>query len=376
MTPSPTRDVSLLAPIARAYLQQASALDIETLTQNQDGPWTNIAFGAAGVAYALWRAAGPGRRRRLEQADRLLREAAAAAPNDRWSDAGSAPRGGLYYGPGGIGYVRLLVAGARRDLTTYEQELERFLATCRAFEGPSELLAGAAGLLNGARLLHAHANDGRITEVAEILSAKLNRRATDDTGGWATWTGTTAQGFAHGAAGILHSLLCWSQAAGREPRPETLRALAAFAKHATTRRSAAAARGALPRVLERSWCNGSAGHLLLWTRAYETTGRKEYLELARASARSMLTPVRGAPGDLCCGIGGRAFALLAMDRIEPRGGWYGRALQLAHRAMQAAEAAIGAWPNGLFKGYPGLVCLLADLQAPSRERKGFPLIEG
>src|SRR5260221_6754447 len=82
MTSPSTQAVAQLLPVARAYLRQASILDHQTLSENQDAPWTNIAFGAAGIAYAMWRAVGPGRRESLEQADRILRETADSAPND------------------------------------------------------------------------------------------------------------------------------------------------------------------------------------------------------------------------------------------------------------------------------------------------------
>jgi hypothetical protein len=381
MTLPPTRPAAPLLPIARAYLRQAAALGQRTIAENQDGPWTNIAFGAAGVGYALWRAGGPGRRQRLEEADRILGEAADAAPNDVWPTEASIPRfdpsAGLYYAAGGIEHVRILVAHARGDRPTYERELAAFLARCLSCKGGAdELLVGMAGLLNGARLLHKHTKEERVVEVADRLAESLNERANDDAGGWATWAGTSAQGFAHGAPGILHAILAWSQEAGRELRGETKQALVAFAQRPRPEPLKGEGAGALPRVMERSWCNGSAGHLLLWAQAYERTGEKTYLELARASARSTLTLVRGARPDLCCGLGGRAFALLAMDRIEPGRGWYGRALEMTFRAMRAAQAAIGAWPNGLFKGYPGLVCLIADLDTPSHKRKGFPLVEG
>jgi hypothetical protein len=381
MTSSPRGATNQLLPIVRAYLRQASALDLQSLTENQDGPWTNVAFGAAGIAYALWRAAGPGRRERLEQAERLLGEAALAAPKDRWPAAASIPSSdlgsGLYYGSAGIGCVRILVARARGDLPTYERELSAFIATCRAAEGgQDELLVGIAGLLNGARLLHKYTNDERIGVIADTLSESLNQRANGDGGGWAMWAATSGQGFAHGAPGILHAILAWSHQAQRDPPAETIRALTGFVERTNEDPFEVARQGALPPVMERSFCNGSAGHALLWTKAYECTGQRAYLQMARASARSTLAGLRGASADLCCGFGGRAFALLAMERVEPGRGWYDRAIEMAFRAMRAAQAGIGAWPNGLLKGYPGLVCLVGDLDAPPQKRKGFPLVEG
>jgi hypothetical protein len=36
----------------------------------------------------------------------------------------------------------------------------------------------------------------------------------------------------------------------------------------------------------------------------------------------------------------------------------------------------GERPNSLLAGYPGLVCLSADLLRPAGQRAGFPLVEG
>jgi serine/threonine-protein kinase len=127
---------------------------------------------------------------------------------------------------------------------------------------------------------------------------------------------------------------------------------------------------------QRSWCNGAAGLVLLWARAYEHTPSPFYLDRARRAARTLLHHTSGVMGDLCCGLGGRAYALLAMDRIEPDHFWYERALEMGSRAVGASLERVGEWPNGLYKGFPGLVCLAADLSCAARDRIGFPLVEG
>jgi hypothetical protein len=64
-----------------------------------------------------------------------------------------------------------------------------------------------------------------------------------------------------------------------------------------------------------------------------------------------------------------------MDRIEPGRDWYARALVMGCLAVTAMLEGAGEWPNGLFTGYPGLVCLAADLLRAPREWAGFPLVE-
>ena len=116
--------------------------------------------------------------------------------------------------------------------------------------------------------------------------------------------------------------------------------------------------------------------MLLWAKAYEQTGEATYLKLARANASAALAGVPCANGDLCCGAGGRAYAFLAMDRIERSAEWYDRAVSFAEHAALVTLRTGGPWPYGLYKGRPGLVCLYRDLTCEPHERAGFPLVEG
>jgi hypothetical protein len=89
-----------------------------------------------------------------------------------------------------------------------------------------------------------------------------------------------------------------------------------------------------------------------------------------------LTHTARVSGALCCGLAGRAYALLAVDRVDPDRGWYDRALVMATRAADEMLNGAGPWPNSLYFGYPGLVCLTQDLLRSRRDRLGLPLLEG
>jgi serine/threonine-protein kinase len=275
----------------------------------------------------------------------------------------------LYYGPAGVGFVRILVARARDDAATYTRELAGYLAYCRSrtLAHADELLLGAAGLLNGARILHRHTREPRLATAASALAARLLDRISCPADGWLS---LTSWGFGHGTAGIFHSLLSWSRAFDGALPVEFSAGLARFAEAA--RRDELNVRAGLA----RSWCNGSAGNVLLWTAAFECTQNEGYLELAERDALALLRQSPNVGADLCCGSAGRAYALLAMDRVQPNRGWHERALELGERAARAIRAAPGKWPHGLYKGYPGLVCLSYDLAHASNERAGFPLVEG
>ena len=110
--------------------------------------------------------------------------------------------------------------------------------------------------------------------------------------------------------------------------------------------------------------------MLLWTKAHEATGDAVYLDAARRAAeRAATAPPAGS--DLCCGNGGVAYALLELERLDRGGTWHPRARELAARAIDRPTM---KWPNGLYRGHPGLVCLALDLLAPAP--RGFPAILG
>src|SRR5438552_4755783 len=133
------------------YLKEIERIDYASLCVGQRSPWPSIGFGAAGVAYALWRAGGTAPER-IDRADALLREAE-AAPESHYVPREMSFRGltsSLYYGPLGVKLVRALVAQRRGDERTYEDAIDAFLVGCGASTlGDDELLLGTAGLLNG-----------------------------------------------------------------------------------------------------------------------------------------------------------------------------------------------------------------------------------
>jgi serine/threonine-protein kinase len=122
------------------------------------------------------------------------------------------------------------------------------------------------------------------------------------------------------------------------------------------------------------WCQGSAGYVLLWSQAHRTLGRDEYGALVERAAWNVWESNATVPS-LCCGLAGRAYALLTCYRHtgEPR--WLTRARGLADRAARnAASGGIDRpFAMSLFKGDVGLAVLAADLAAP--EAACLPLFE-
>jgi len=205
-------------------------------------------------------------------------------------------------------------------------------------------------------------------------------------------------GMAHGWAGYLYATLRWCQAAVR-PLPAGLAArLGELADSAESwgrgarwrwnGQPLAEAHGlaapAAPRWMA-GWCNGSAGMVHLWTLASrmqaptsESTsgsaprGRAassgRWLQLAHAAAwHAWEADDQGE--SLCCGLAGRAYALLDLYQAGAGAEWLERARMLADRAAAAPEVTDAS--HSLYRGKLGIAVLAADLERP--ESAAMPL---
>jgi len=185
-------------------------------------------------------------------------------------------------------------------------------------------------------------------------------------------------GMAHGWAGTLYASLRWCRASGT-PLPAGLPArLSELADLARPW-----GRGLRWRWYSESggdfgamagWCNGSAGFVFLWTLAGRMLGEPRFGRLAEGAAwNAWEDPIRDTT--LCCGLAGRAYALLSLHRHGGGPEWLERARDLAERA--AGEAARSSGPShGLYKGDVGLAALVADLAHPADAAMPFFEEEG
>ena len=128
------------------------------------------------------------------------------------------------------------------------------------------------------------------------------------------------------------------------------------------------------------WCNGAAGFVHLWTTAHRLFGDAQFARLAELAAWESWEH-RSDAGGLCCGLAGRAYALLKLFRTTGESVWLDRAWQLAARsAGQAPTTGEGQFPDSLYKGEVGLALLAADLEKPAEafmpffEPEGWPRV--
>jgi eukaryotic-like serine/threonine-protein kinase len=362
----------------------------------KSAPVASVTYGMAGVACALYRLA-------------LIRgDAAALSAADLWIThalAGRSRRGAFskrsmdltaqtvgrispYHTASGIHVVDGLIAQAMGDRARYATAIRRFAADVAAPCAVADLTLGRAGVLIGAALLLDALPADMSAESAALRT--IGNAALD--GAWRSAGPLTvssdpvACGIAHGWGGILYATLRWSRSAGIPvpdavgPALDRLASLAQFDGRGA-RWPRPGAGGDLIQNEVHGWCNGPAGMIHLWTAAHRWTGREAHRELAESSGWSAWDAA-GAYPDLCCGLAGRAYALLALYRHGGNSEWRNRAEALAARA-QRALARLGDLPHplSLFKGAPGIIVLLADLARPESacmpffEPEGWPAAE-
>ncbi len=369
-------------------------------------PTASAAFGSTGVAYFFYRLAC------LDESPELL------ATADLWAERAQADRGSsqafssaeldlgdqnvgavsLYHQESGVHYVRGLVAAARGDLSTLRAAVTAFVAASRRPCPQWDLAVGRAGTLLGCAQLFATL--GAHGEDCLPAAAGALRLLGDSTLGalWAHLDGLEPiaecraigwLGIAHGWAGLLYATLRWCQASAT-PLPgraaERLAELAGLARHdgPVRRWPRSVEVGARrPGAAWAGWCHGSAGHVFLWSLAQRSLGEPSLGALAEGAGwgawdaggdrEAGEAAVTGAvPANLCCGLAGRAYALLHLYRRSGERRWLDRARALGARAASAADA-LHPRAHSLFKGELGISLLAAELERPEEAR--FPLFE-
>jgi serine/threonine-protein kinase len=268
----------------------------------------------------------------------------------------------------------VLIAHARGDVLGQRQGIADYISSCEGECKEIDLTLGKCATMIGACILLDVSRDLPEAEALRAFGGKTFAAIWTDLNARPPIAESAAEtycGIAHGWSGYLYTTLRWC-AATNTALPEALpRRLDEFAALRVRRGRAAYWRrqvgGPAFDVLP-GWCNGSAGHVFLWTAAYDAFRDDRFLRLAEevalhAAEEPMYTP------DLCCGSAGRAYALLNLYKHTGNTEWLARARRLANHAAEYTGDQTG--PNSLWKGELGVAVLIADLESPENAQMPF-----
>ncbi len=384
-TRAPAAPHSPLGSILSAFLNRVQP-DGELFRRLPTPPSCSVNFGAAGIAFALYRlACSQAKPEWLAWADtwivRLRPEMRSAfayanpAIGLRAEDGGPAS---LLHSASGIEATHALIHHARGDLYSREISAQAFLSEASRHTDKLDLTLGLASSLLGCAMLYEAFAFGAARVHGDVTLRQILERTNRMEGPNAPGSPLNL-GIAHGWAGIAYAELRWRAAAGGDDAPprlvERLEALASLAEPAgrgVRWRWELDREGASRMPLYMAgWCNGTTGYVFLWTLAARLLGEERWLSLAERAAWDVWESPETGP-TLCCGLIGRAYALLHFARQTGETAWIGRAQELAARAA-LARAKFQQHRDSLYKGETGLALLCAEIEAPAEAR--FPFFE-
>jgi hypothetical protein len=349
-----------------------------------NAPFVSINYGAAGIAYAIYRLArARGEHQLLALASAWVQKAFALSSNAKAycdpDDLGLAPETvgqvSLFHSISGLHCVDALVRIALADAGGAARAIEAFVERSRGPCDNPDLTLGAASLLLGCAELVESAGTSSLLdlsllrkrgdEIADALSEILHSEPI------ATSTRIRYLGVAHGWAGLVFALLRWTRATQRNAQPLLAAKLDELAELAipcevglcwTTHNNSSA--------LMPGWCNGTAGYTMLFALAHEVLRMPKHADLAERAAASSWN-IETSHGSLCCGNGGNGYAFLAAYRVTSARVWLERARVAARRA--SGHASKPPFRDSLYNGALGVALLASELDRPATA--AMPLFE-
>lgn len=366
---------------AEKKLNQLAEYTYENMCLIQDAPRRPLYAGGAGIAYTFWKAAcaldDP---RWLHQA-RFWIDHVMVAPEDdeyiRADDTSEAVgermhiKDSFYIGNRGISMVKGLVSHAEDNRGLLDIAMTEFTAPETERIENQELLEGIAGRLVGSAILLRETARDQLKGHGDSLAADL-LGTTGHTDDRLPWNNVKYYGMAHGHSGNYYAVLRWAKESGWQPPDWFYDQLIRFGRTARRHEHGLG----WPRSDDEadrfinSWCHGAPGHTLLWSLAYEVYGEPFFLELARSLGKTCASQREHIAGHLCCGAAGVAYAMLALNRIDPDGKWFDEAKHYTEVALKAALET--KFRLSLFRGLAGQTCLMLDMANPSEA--AFPAL--
>jgi serine/threonine-protein kinase len=352
-------------------------------------PTCSINYGAAGIAYVLYRIAClRGDARMLSLADlwttqalHRINESRAFQSEEFEINPATVGRVSPYHTESGIHAVQALVSHAMGDRGSQWTAIARFIKASSHDCRELDLALGRSGtLLCCSLLLDAMPDHGPL----KAFGSSVMKEIWQEIDGFASIRKCQEikyLGIAHGWAGMLYAALRWCQStemalpAMLEQRLEQLMDCAEPIGRGVRWRVALHQREPeLSSDYMPGWCNGSAGYIHLWTLAHRLSGQQRYLVLAEKAAWNVWESPPRIP-QLCCGLAGMAYGLLCLYKHTGNLDWLSRAQHFVTQAIMT-QAESTEPPDSLYRGELGLAALVADISKPEQSCMPFFESEG
>lgn len=384
---------SILHEYVDAMLDQIGPASALMATGLIEAPTASVGYGAAGLAYALYRiACATSDPVHLATAEIWLSRAARDMnKNEAFHNAALemtpdvVGRVSPLHAAPGIFCVEALLSQARGDVVSQQAAIDGFAALSEAPCDNLDATLGRCGtLLAAATLLETipaetQLDISRLRAVGDGVMRDLWEKL-DSYGPVSECPELRYSGVAHGWAGMLYATMRWcrvteqSLPATLESRTEQLAELAEPIGRGARWPWVIPAKGHRTQVSYMpGWCNGSAGFVHFWTLAHERFQEERYLTLGHRAAWNAWES-SGPVANLCCGIAGQSYALLNLFKHTGESEWLQRARELANRAVmvardpqtprQTANDGTALRDESLYKGGLGVAILAAELAEP------------
>lgn len=392
---SPTADPLVLDRLLGCVLARVGFSGNLVQSGLSTAPKASVTYGAAGIGYALYRiACGRQDAALLSLADVWCRRASSDPDNSESyynkaieitpETVGSTSP---YHTLSGVRAVQAMVSQAMCDVNSQGAALEDFLALSQTPSDNLDLALGRSGTLLATSLLLDTLGDDDVLRPAPLVEFGNHMmesiwREIDQQPTLREGTSIPYLGVAHGWAGILYAALIWHCSSGAQVPVHLQERLQQLMECAEPSGRSVRWPWVLPQGRQRGgpnympgWCNGSAGHIFLWTAAHRVFRDDKYLQLAERAAWHAWESTESI-SNLCCGLAGQAYGLLSLYKHTGESVWLDRARELASRAASRdtmSYTALKMPPESLYKGEVGVALLAAELSAP--ETSCMPFFE-
>lgn len=181
-------------------------------------------------------------------------------------------------------------------------------------------------------------------------------------------------GFAHGHTGLLYALLQLDSEIVNTHKKSIKKFLSLLIEQGTIDENSAhwtVNSGTAPSAVWSGWCHGTAGHILLWAKAYEVLKDETYLTLALKAGNYLWKTYGRSNDSICCGLGGQSLAFYKLGQLTNDHKWYKKGREFATEAIETVRSY--TLEDSLFQGKVGIYLLAGESIDPSKAI--FPLCE-